>query len=468
MTSPNTDFEVTPAVIRREAPGPGLLRSWQYLLAWGRDRLTPIQRLAGQYGGIFALRVPGLRFYFVNDPDLIEEVLGKRQRAFQKDRLFVSFVRLILGNGLLTNEGASHQRQRRLLQPAFHRDRIQGYGQVMVDSARAASASWEDGREINMLLEMSTLTLDIVGKTLFSSEVRDDAAKVAAAIETIIQRSDLFLLPFFPGLLNLPLPSNRSFHAAVRDLDEVLYRVIEGHRASSEDQGDLLSMLLSARHEDDGSAMDDKQLRDEALTLFTAGHETTAVALSWTWYLLAQNPAVEARFQKELDRVLGGRPPTPADFPNLPYTYRVFQESLRLYPPTLMIGRQAAENMALGGYHIPARSLVILTPYVPQRDPALFDEPERFDPDRWLPEASEGRHRFAYFPFGQGQRRCIGEGFAWMEGVLVLAALGQHWSPRLASETPIRVNPRLTMRPEGGQMPMTLVRRRGYNGSSIH
>ena len=455
----------SPAVARhsggapQEAPGPGLFRSARLLLAWGRNRIAPIERLAREYGGVFCLRIPGLRFYFINDPDLVEEILGKRQRQFGKDRLFIAFVRLILGNGLLTNEGPGHQRQRRLIQPAFHRDRINGYGQVMADCAVAAGERWTDGARINMHFEMSQLTLDIVGKTLFNSDVRDDAAKVAHAIETIIQRSDIFLLPFFPRLLQLPLPWNRSFHGAVRDLDEVLYRIIEEHRAQEDDAGDLLSMLLAARYEDDGTGMSDEQIRDEALTLFTAGHETTAVALSWTWYLLAKHPEIAAKLHEEVDRVLQGRAPTPEDFRDLPYTYRVFQESLRLYPPTLMVGREAREDLELGGFRVPDRSLVILTPYVVHRDPALYEDPERFDPDRWLPEAVARRHRFAYFPFGQGQRRCIGEAFAWMEAVMILAALAQNWSPQLAQGEDIVLNPRLTMRPAHGDIPMVLRRR---------
>lgn len=389
---------------------------------------------------------------------MVHECLVTRHKAFGKDSFFVNFVKLILGNGLLTNDGESHLRQRRLIQPGFHRDRILAYGEIMAACAASASDRWKDGQTVNILFEMSELTLDIVGKTLFNSNVRDDAAKVSKAIETIIARGDIFLLPMFPRLLELPLPWNRSFHEAIETLDGVLYRIIEDHRATG-DQGDLLSILLAAQYEDGQGGMSNEQIRDEALTLFTAGHETTAIALTWTWRLLAEHPDVERRLHDELDEILGGNPPVPADYPRLEYTQRVFREALRLYPPTLMVGRQAREATEIGGFSIPKGALVIMTPYVTHRDPTIFPEPERFNPDRWLQSANTERGQMAFFPFGGGQRRCIGESFAWMEGVLVLASLAQCWRLRTPPDFELALDPRLTMRPKGGFLPMVLERR---------
>jgi len=436
------------------APGPPPWRAWRDLLAWGKDHVRPVQRLARQYGGLVHLRMGPLRFYFVQDPELVQECLVTRHKAFKKDRFFVSFVELILGNGLLTSEPPFHLQQRRMIQPAFHSDRIRTYGESMVESAVALDRRWTAGTQVNIASDMMELTLSIVGKTLFNSDVSGDAEAVADAIETILERADIFLIPFFPALLRLPLPRNRAFHHAIAELDRVLYRIIGEHKAAG-GQDDVLSMLLAARDEETDRGMTEKQVRDEALTLFTAGHETTSIALTWTWHLLSQHPDVESRLHEELDTVLAGRMPTPGDYPSLPYTQRVFKEALRYYPPTIMVGREAREDTQLGAYPIPRGAVVIMTPYVTHHDPTLYAEPHRFDPDRWLPEASEGRHRFAYFPFGGGQRRCIGESFAWMEGVLVLATLARHWRPRLAPGHTVDLEPRLTMRPKGG-IPMVL------------
>lgn len=441
------------------APGPGRWASWRALIAWSRNRIAPIEALAPRHGGLFRLRAWPFEFHFVQDPDLVQEVLVGRHKAFKKDRFFVAFVKLILGEGLLTNEGPSHLRQRRMIQPSLHRDRVMGYGRVMAACAEETDQRWRDGREVNIVGEMMALTLDIVGKTLFSSDVRGDADRVAHAIETIIARGDIFLIPFFPALLRLPLPRNRAFHAAIATLDEVMYRVIEEHRRAG-DRGDLLSMLLAAQDADDGGRMDDKQLRDEALTLFTAGHETTAIALTWTWYLLAKHPEIAARLHAEIDAVLDGRAPRPEDYPRLPYTQRVFREALRLYPPTLMVGREAAEDTPLGAWRVRRRAGVIITPYLVHRDPRWYPDPERFDPDRWLPERCEGLHKHAFIPFGGGQRLCIGEGFAWMEAVLIIATLARHWAPELPPGHRLELDPRLTMRPKGG-LPMILRRRAG-------
>jgi cytochrome P450 len=260
-----------------------------------------------------------------------------------------------------------------------------------------------------------------------------------------------FALPFATVLNRLPLPANARFARAVALLDGIVYRIIAERRASGEDRGDLLSMLMAADDvEGDGTRMTDRQLRDEVMTILLAGHETTANALTWTWYLLARNPSAGERLHEEVDRALGGRPPGAADLPALGYVERVFAESMRLYPPAWGLGRRALADHEVGGYTVPAGGLVAMSPYVVQRDPRWWPDPERFDPDRFLPEARAARPRFAYFPFGGGARQCIGESFAWMEGVLLLSALAQRWSFRLAPGPPVEPQALITLRPRHG------------------
>jgi cytochrome P450 len=306
---------------------------------------------------------------------------------------------------------------------------------------------------------MSRLTLAIASKTLFDADVEEDARDIGAALSTIIQLFPRFMLPFSNLLGKLPLPSNRQAAQARKLLDTVIYRIIQERRVSGVDKGDLLSMLLTARDEDgDGSGMSDQQLRDEAMTIFLAGHETTAMLLTWTWYVLSQHSAVEARLHAELDTVLTGRLPTVEDIPRLPYTRMVLAETMRLYPPAWIIGRRAIASYEVGGYVIPAKSIVVLSPYITQHDARFFSAPEVFDPQRWTPEAEAARPKFAYFPFGGGARQCIGEGFAWMEGSVALATLAQQWRMRLVPGHSVALKPLLTLRPKYG-MRMRLERR---------
>jgi cytochrome P450 len=306
---------------------------------------------------------------------------------------------------------------------------------------------------------MSTLTLAIVGKTLFDTDIEQEASEVGHALTTAMQLFDRFMNPLGEVLNRLPTPGTLRMNAAMRRLDEIVYGIIALRRADGRDHADLLSMLLHAQDvEGDGGIMTDCQVRDEAMTLFLAGHETTAVALSWTWYLLSQNPDVEQRLHQELNTVLQDRPPSFADVPRLQYTELVFSEAMRLYPPAWIIGRRAVTDYSVQGYTVPAGSVVIMSQYLVHRDPRWWPDPERFDPDRWTPEAKASRPRFAYFPFGGGPRICVGEPFAWMEGVLLLATLAQHWRLRLTSDARIDTLPRITLRPKYG-MGMVLEKR---------
>ena len=314
---------------------------------------------------------------------------------------------MLLGDGLLTSEGDHHRRQRRLVQPAFHRDRLAGYGAVMVERSAVVRDQWQSGQPFDVLQEMMRLTLAIVAKTLFSTDVDSEADDIGAALTQVFDLFEIILMPFSEILEKLPLPAVRRFHRARKRLDETIYRLIAERRAEGRDAGDLLSMLLLARDEDGRGGMTDEQVRDEALTLFLAGHETTADALTWAWYLLSQNPQAEAAFHAELDRVLAGRLPSFDDLPQLRYTESVFAEALRLYPPAWGIGRRALEDYPVGDFVIPARSVVLMSPYVVHRDPRWFPDPLVFRPERWLVE-DPARPKFAYFPFGGGARVCIG------------------------------------------------------------
>lgn len=399
-----------------------------------------------RYGDVAFLRLSGQDVYLLNHPDYIRDVLVTNQTNFTKSRVLERSKRM-LGEGLLTSEGQFHLRQRRMIQPAFHRERLRGYATAMTSWAIRTRDRWQAGQTIDMSEEMARLTLGIVGQTLFSANVEEDAPEVGRALAEILESFNMVMLPYFELLEKLPLPFLQRFREARETLDRIVYRIIAERRASGDDKGDLLSMLLLARDEDDDGSMTDEQVRDEAMTLFLAGHETTAVALTWAWYLLSQHPEVAARMRAEI----GNEPPGFDDLPRLKYVEMVFAETLRLYPPAWAIGRKAIAGHRINGeYETKAGSILLQSPYVMHRDPRYFAEPDRFDPDRWLPENVAERPKFSYLPFGGGTRVCIGERFAWMEGVLLLATIAQRWSPKLSPGHPVRHKALLTLRPAFG------------------
>jgi len=424
-------------------------------------RAKPIQfltRVAREYGDLSYFRLANQNVYLINHPEFVREILVTNQGNFTKSRV-LQRARVLLGDGLLTSEGSFHVRQRRLVQPAFHRDRLASYAHVMSEAAVRLRERWTDGATLEVSQEMMRLTLSIVGKTLFSADIESEASEIGEALTTVIKMFQMLMMPFSEYFEKLPLPSVRRFEKARARLDQTIYGLIRERRKSGEDAGDLLSMLLLAQDEDAlGSSMTDVQVRDEALTLFLAGHETTANALTWTWYLLSQNPECEGRLHREIDSVLAGRVPEMADLPQLRYTEMVFAESMRLYPPAWAIGRMSKEPFQMDGVEIGPKSICVLSPYIIQRDARWFPDPERFDPERWTPEARELRPKFSYFPFGGGARVCIGERFAWMEGVLVLAAVAQKWKLRLDAGQRVEPLPLITLRTKYG-MRMTVVSR---------
>jgi cytochrome P450 len=436
-------FSGAPALYRRRYPGSALVGL----------RLNPLRflpELVREYGDVVRFQFGPQEIYVLNDPELIRDVLVTHDRRFSKGPGLRVAERL-LGKGLLTSEGEFHKRQRRLAQPAFHRQRIAAYGGVMAEYSLRWQQGWREGAELDLAEEMRGLTLQIAAKTLFDTEVTDEIDAISHALTQSLLLYQFAMLPFAARLERFVPFLTRRFNRARARLDATVYRMIAERRASGEDRGDLLSMLLLARDVDeDGGQMTDEQLRDEAMTLLLAGHETTANAFAWTWLLLGQNPEVEARLHAELDRVLAGRTPTVEDVPALVYTRMVFSEAMRLYPPAWVVARKALEACPLGSFTLPAGALVLMPEWVTHHDARWYPEPERFDPERWTREALASRPKFAYYPFGGGSRLCIGEQFAWMEGVLVLATLASRWRFRLVPGHPIVPQPLITLRPKHG------------------
>lgn len=416
-----------------------------------RRRPTEVLSELAELGDISYMRMFNQPAYFLNHPDLIRDLLITSNTKFEKGRA-LKRAKNLLGEGLLTSEGEKHLRQRRMIQPAFHRQRIAEYARAMTHYAEKMRDSWQAGETREIDKEMMRLTLQIVGKTLFNADVDDEADEVGQAMTTLIEMFDYLLIPFSELLEKLPFPQSVRFHKSRATLDEVIYAIIDERRRSEDaDRGDLLSMLLLAQDEDDGRGMTDEQVRDEALTLFLAGHETTANALTFTWYLLSQNPDQEARLHRELDETLGGRSPVFEDVPHLKYTEAVFAEAMRLFPPAWAIGRLAVEKHRFGPYEVPVGALVLISPYVMHRDRRFWEEADRFLPERWFERSiREAGQKFIYLPFSRGVRSCIGESFAWMEGVLLIAALAQKWRLRLAPGQRLGLNPLMTLRPKYG------------------
>jgi cytochrome P450 len=429
-------------------PGP---RNWipgRNLRALQYRPLEFLTRLARDYGDAVRFRIGPQPVFFFNHPDLVREVFVTRNASFMKG-LALQRTKVILGEGLLTSEGELHKRQRRLAQPAFHRERIHRYGEVMVEKALRTRERWHEGQELDVAHEMMRLTLAVVAQTLFDADVDDEADEIGAALTELMLMFPLLVHPFAQFFLRVPVvPQVRRFRRVLDRLDRTIYGIIEERRRSNVDRGDLLSMLMLATDlEGDGGAMSDLQLRDETMTIFLAGHETTANALAWTWYLLARNPQAERELHRELDSVLDGRAPTPADYPRLPYTEMVLAESMRMYPPAWGVGRMSLEETKIGPWTVPQKSLVLVSQWVGHRDPRFWPNPDQFDPFRFAPDAKAARPKMAYFPFGGGPRICIGEGFAWMEGVLLLATIAQRWTLKRGND----VDPQalVTLRPRG-------------------
>ncbi len=433
-------------------PGPDV----SGLAALRRFRRDPIGLLeeAATYGDVSALRLPRFPVVLLNHPDLVREVLVGSNRAFRKGPTMQAAKRMI-GDSLLTTEGEEHRRQRRLIQPLFHHERIAGYADDMVELADRAADRWRDGQPLDAHTEMGRLTLAVVSRTLFGTDLpAEESRAIAGALSGTLAQFDRVFSPLLPITERLPLPATRRFRAAHETFDRLVYGLIERRRAEGATGDDLLSMLLRAQEA--GAGMTDIQVRDEAITLFLAGHETTSNALTWTWYLLSRHPDVRRAWHAELDEVLGDRPPAAADLARLPLTDAILHEAIRLYPPAWAMGRTALEVHHAGGYEIPAGATVVVSPWLLHRDARWFPDPPSFRPERW-PAGPEPRH--AYVPFGAGPRMCIGEPFAWMEAALLLATIGRRWELDLSRDARVELQPVVTLRPRHG-MAMTARPRR--------
>ena len=414
--------------------------------------------MAREHGDVSHFGVGPRHVYLLIHPEHVRDVLVTHARRFEKGPAMRLAARL-LGNGLLTSEGDFHLRQRRLIQPAFVKSALGHHGETMVRHAERLALDWRDGDVRDVAADMSRLTLGIAAETLFGADVDSEAREIREALGDILGMFDLGLLPLVSILEKIRLPILRRFERPKARLDATVLRLIANRRAAGGDRHDFLSLLLAARdQEGDGKGMTNEQVRDEAITIFLAGHETTANALAWTWHLLGDHPEAEARLHAELDATLGSRLPDVEDLPRLAFTESVVSESMRLRPPAWAMGRRAIELHQAGPWPIPAGSVVLVSQWVTQRDPRWWRDPLRFDPDRFLPEPSAARPRFAYFPFGGGPRQCIGEGFAWMEAVLCLATLARRWRLRGVPGHPVALHPSITLRPRHG-LRMVLSRR---------
>jgi cytochrome P450 len=428
----------------------------RHVLELSKDPLRTQQQWHREHGDIVLLPVPGFRVWFVQHPDLVHQVMVRDHTSFRKD-WYTRTLSELLGNGLLTNEGASWRTQRRLVQPSFHHTALQGYARAMVAVTDRHLQGWSDDSELDAHGEMMHLTLQVVAATLFGADVADDAQRISDALDVWMHGVRGFLGTGYRIPLAVPTPHNRRMQRALVELDDVVQGLVDHHRAEPRDDT-LLGMLIAATDED-GGGMSDRQLRDEALTLLMAGHETTAAWLTMALYLISQHPRVEERLHAEVDTVLQGRSPELSDVKDLPYTRALLDEVLRLYPPAYTMGREATVPVDLGGHRIRPGDQVWASQWAIQRDPRFYDNPDRFEPQRWLDGLSKTLPKGAYFPFGLGPRLCIGRRFAELEATLVLATIAQAWSLRLAPGETLKLMPTVTLRPESGLRMRAALRR---------
>ena len=437
----------------RRPPGPSYWTPFGPGRVMRRDPLAYVSALARDYGDVVRLGLGPLSVYMLHHPDGVKHVLQDNNQNYVKGPV-IGRVAILIGDGLFTSEGDFWRRQRRLAQPAFHRERIAGFVGTMVRRTAERLDGWAPtvarGEPIDVAAEMNALTLTIVGETLFGRDLAGDAAEAGRALRVALEVTAHRAMSYLVSPIWLPIARNRSFRRAVGTLDALVFQIVDARQRAHDPGCDLLGMLMAARDEETGDGMSRRQLRDEVMTFLLAGHETTAVALAWTWYLLARHPDVAVRARDEVVRVLGDRDPSLEDLPRLPLARMVVDEAMRLYPPVWGIGRQTIGADEVAGYDIPAGTLVNLSPWVTHRHPAFWPDPDRFDPERFRPSVERTRPRFAYFPFSGGPRLCIGETFALVEAQLVVAMMLRRYELTLVDDTPVVPEPTLTLRPHGG------------------
>jgi cytochrome P450 len=466
MSESSTHVEqATPKVVSTSSQfkSPPRLRSHGLLGSASAMQRDPLKflREARKYGDVVRMRFVFSDAYLIYHPDSVKHVLQENNINYNKDLFTYKIFYPFLGRGLLTNDGESWLHQRRLIQPAFHRKRIATYSTIMTDATEKLLERWQSNIQrdssLDIAQEMMNLTLGIVGQTLFSMDLSEETNTIGPAVTTLLNLLGHYVYAPFPPI-NIPTSRNRRLLEVNRSLEQVIYHIIAERRQQDVDTGDLLSMLLSARDEETGEGMNDQQIRDELMTMLIAGHETTANTLAWTWYLLSQHPEVEQHLYSEIDQVLGENIPTLEHLPDLKYTNMILEETLRLYPPAGIYGRKTIADDELRGYHIPANSMIIISPYATQHHPDYWPDPERFDPERFTTEHSAGRSHYAYFPFSSGPRMCIGSSFAMMEAQLILATIAQRYRLRMVPGHPVEPQLLVTLRPKYG-LQMTIQHR---------
>lgn len=436
-------------------PGPKTKIPLGHLFSFRRDSIGFLKKIANEYGDIVHFKIGPIRIVLLNHPDFIKEVLTTQHRNFVKGRP-LEMAKELLGEGLLTSEGDFHKRQSRLIQPAFHRNMIESYVPALTKCVTQLMNGWKENMTVDIKEEMTNMSIAIAGKTLFNSDTAQEAQEINQALDTATSLFGRIPLPFSEFLLKIPLPGTIRFNKAKARLDKTIYRMIDERRLNNVEKGDLLSLLI---HSHDEEGMSDQQVRDEAMTLFLTAFDTTSTALTWTWYLLSQNSEAEAELYEELDSVLNGGLPTVHDIAQLKFTRMVFGESMRLYPPSYVIPRQALEDFPIDKYIIPRGSIILLSPYLIHHDPRFHPDPEKFDPHAWDMHSHSLNSKYEYFPFSRGPRSCIGEPFAWMQGILVLATIAQSWRIKLVPHHPVELLPLINLRPKYGMM-MTLHKRK--------
>ena len=440
-------------------PGPKTKNPLGHLFSFRRDIIGFLKKIAHEYGDIVHFKLGPIRIVLLNHPDHIKEVLTTQHRNFVKGRP-LEMAKELLGEGLLTSEGEFHKRQSRLIQPAFHRNAIESCATAMTECSANLMDGWSEDMQVDIKEEMTNMSIAIAGKAMFGTDIKKEAKEINKALDTATDLFGRIALPFSEWLLKLPIPSTRRFFKAKARLDDTIYGMIAARQRNKVNNRDLLSLLLNSQDEKvDGGGMNDQQVRDEALTLFLTAFDTTSTALTWVWYLLSQNPEAEAELHEELDRVLEGRVPTAEDVANLKYTRMVLGESMRMFPPSYVIPRQALENFPIDKYVVPRGTIILMSPYLIHHDSRFHTNPEKFDPRAWDKHSRSANSKYEFFPFSRGPRACIGEPFAWMQGILVLASIAQFWRIKLAPGHPVELLPLMNLRPKYG-MVMSLHRRR--------